>query len=47
MLVEKCLAHKDPNDRHNGAYRRGEFVEQRRALLQEWEDFCFSEIQKK
>ena len=47
MLVEKCLAHKDPNDRHNGAYRRGEFVEQRRVLLQEWADFCFSEIQKK
>lgn len=47
MLVEKCLAHKDPADRHNGAYRRGTLISQRKVLLQQWADFCFSEVQKK
>lgn len=47
MLVEKCLAHKDPADRHNGAYRRGTLISQRKVLLQQWADFCFSEVQNK
>ncbi len=46
MIVERCLAHKDPADRHNGAYRRGVLIEQRRTLLQEWADYCFSELQE-
>lgn len=45
MLVEKCLAHKDPEDRHNGAYRRGMLIVPRKVLLQQWADFCFSEVQ--
>lgn len=46
MIVERCLAHKDPTDRHNGAYRRGVLIEQRRVLLQEWADYCFGELEK-
>lgn len=41
-VVEFCLAHCDSNDRHNGAYRRGSMINQRRLLLQAWADFCFS-----
>lgn len=47
MLVEKCLAHKDPEDRHNGAYRRGMLIKPRKLLLQQWADFCFSEVQSR
>ena len=47
MLVEKCLAHKDPDDRHNGAYRRGTLIRQRKVLLQQWADFCFSQVQSR
>ena len=47
MLVEKCLAHKDPDDRHNGAYRRGTLIRQRKVLLQQWADFCFSQVQNR
>ena len=45
MLVEKCLAHKDPEDRHNGAYRRGMLIVPRKILLQQWANFCFSKVQ--
>ncbi len=41
-IVEHCLAHKDSNDKHNGAYRRGAQMKQRRILLQEWADYCTS-----
>lgn len=42
-VVEFCLAHSDSNDRHNGAYRRSRMINQRRQLLQDWADFCFSQ----
>ncbi len=41
-LAERCLAHQDSADKHNGAYRRGVMMRQRRQLLQEWADYCFS-----
>ena len=42
-VVEYCLAHKDPTDKHNGAYRRGRLSQQRRSLLQQWANYCFSD----
>ena len=45
MMLVKCLAHKDPYDRHNGTYRRGTLIRQRKVLLQQWADFCFSQVQ--
>ena len=41
-VVERCLAHVDPLDRHQGAYRRGTMLARRRELLQAWADYCFS-----
>lgn len=41
-VVEKCLAHIDSADKHNGAYRRGTLMRQRKILLQAWGDYCFS-----
>lgn len=46
-VVERCLDHKDISDRHNGAYRRSLLLTQRRVLLQEWADFCWSQITEK
>ncbi len=43
-VVELCLAHVDSNDKHNGAYRRGQMIGRRRELLQKWADYCFSAI---
>lgn len=42
MVVERCLAHKDSEDKYNGAYRRGTQIKQRKKLLQQWADYCFS-----
>ena len=41
-VVEHCLAHRDFSDKHNGAYRRGRLMHQRRKLLQLWANYCFS-----
>ncbi len=38
-VVECALAHKE-QDRIRRAYMRGAFIEQRRALLLRWSDFC-------
>lgn len=40
-VVEYCLAHRDSADKHNGAYRRGRLIHQRRKLLQLWANYCF------
>lgn len=44
-VVERCLSHIDPNDRYHGAYRRGQMISQRKKLLQEWADYCYSAVE--
>ena len=43
-VIEHCLAHVDSTDKHNGAYRRGRMIGQRKELLQRWADYCFSQV---
>jgi integrase len=44
-VVERCLSHIDPSDRYHGAYRRGQMISQRKKLLQEWADYCYSAVE--
>jgi integrase len=41
-VIEHALAHKLP-DRVEASYRRSDALEKRRALMQEWADFCDSQ----
>ena len=43
--AELVLAHTIPN-KVESAYRRGDMLEQRRRLMNDWEAYCFSEIMK-
>ena len=43
--AELALAHTIPN-KVESAYRRGDMLEQRRRLMNDWEAYCFSEIEK-
>jgi integrase len=38
-VAEKCLAHSIGN-RTERAYRRGDLLDKRRVLMQQWADFC-------
>lgn len=42
-VIEKSMAHKIPNAAE-AAYRRGQILEKRRILMQDWADYCFSGI---
>ena len=37
--LEVALTHKNPTDRHGGAYARTQFLKQRRVLAQSWADY--------
>jgi len=39
-VLEVGLSHKNPTDRHGGAYTRGEFIKQRKIAMQQWADYC-------
>ena len=39
-VVEMALAHKIQND-VEAAYRRGDLLEKRRALMAEWNNYCY------
>jgi hypothetical protein len=41
-VFERALAHKHPSTTVN-AYARSDLLEQRRVLMQEWNDFVTSE----
>lgn len=43
--AELALAHTIPN-KSESAYRRGDMIEQRRRLMNDWERYCFFEIVK-
>ena len=38
-MAEQALAHALP-DKVEAAYRRGDMLEKRRRLMEEWADFC-------
>jgi integrase len=42
-VAEMALAHSISN-KVEKAYRRGNLLERRRQLLQEWQDYCFSQV---
>ena len=42
-VSEQALAHKDKN-KVRAAYRRGDGLDQRRKLMQQWCDYCLSEV---
>ena len=39
-VLEVGLSHKNPTDRHGGAYSRAEFKQQRIVAMQQWADYC-------
>lgn len=39
-VLEVGLSHKNPTDRHGGAYTRADFIKQRRVAMQQWADYC-------
>jgi len=39
-VLEVGLSHKNPTDRHGGAYTRAEFIKQRKIAMQQWADYC-------
>ena len=39
-ILEIQLSHKNPSDRHGGAYARAEFLKQRKDYMQQWSDYC-------
>jgi len=39
-VLEIQLSHKNPKDRHGGAYARAEFISQRKEFMQQWADYC-------
>ena len=45
-VAEMSLAHTVAN-RVEAAYRRGNLLEKRRALLQDWQDYCLGELKSK
>lgn len=45
-VAEMSLAHVITN-KVEAAYRRGDLIEKRRALLADWEDYCYSSIDQK
>jgi integrase len=40
-VAEKALAHTIPN-KSEAAYRRGDLLEPRRRLMQDWETYCLT-----
>jgi integrase len=42
-VVEIALAH-DARSSVERAYQRSDFLEKRRALMQDWADFCYGKI---
>jgi hypothetical protein len=44
-LAEQALAHALDN-KVEAAYRRGDALEKRRLMMQDWDDFC-SKVEKK
>ena len=39
-ILEIQLSHKNPSDKHGGAYARAEFLKQRKDYMQQWSDYC-------
>lgn len=39
-VLEIQLSHKNPKDKHGGAYARAEFIKQRKEFMQQWSDYC-------
>ena len=39
-ILEIQLSHKNPKDKHGGAYARAEFIGQRKEFMQQWADYC-------
>ena len=37
--LEVALTHKNPTDKHGGAYARTQFLKQRRVMAQSWADY--------
>jgi integrase len=39
-MLEIQLSHKNPKDKHGGAYARAEFMQQRKDFMQQWANYC-------
>ena len=39
-VLEVGLSHKNPTDKHGGAYARAEFKKQLKLAMQQWSDYC-------
>ena len=39
-VLEVGLSHKNPTDKHGGAYARAEFKKQLKLAMQQWADYC-------
>jgi integrase len=42
-VIEHALAHKS-SDQTRNAYQRGDYLEKRKILMQDWADYCYSAV---